>query len=132
MLASQRVGRFGGPFTVLLWLVTGGAVGAQETVIIGGGLPAVEVNTDALYGALQTYPVAPRPVSAQRGPNGLPLFDDSVGPPRSMIIAAPAPRRRPQAAVATPIQLPSGPIVLRPPTPRTPPATTVARAVVEP
>ena len=117
---------------MLLWLATSGVVGAQETVIIGGGLPAVEVNTDALYGALPSYPVVPRPVSARRGPDGLPVFDDSAGPPRSMIIGGAATRARAQAAVATPVPLPSGPVVLRPPTPRTPPATTVARAVVEP
>lgn len=135
MLASQRVTRFVGPCAIALWSLAASAVMAQETVqqtvIVGGGLPAVEVDSDALYGILQTYPVAPRPVRAGRAADGLPLFDDSAGPPRSKIISGAGPSWRPTSVGAAPTPLSSGPIVLRPPKPRIQ-TTTVARAVPQP
>ena len=128
---------------------------AQETVVIGGDAPAVEVNEAAVLGLASPYP-SPYPYGAGGlgpgiGPDGLQLYDPALGAPRSRLTGllpeggrAPAAAttqrivlRRPSSAAAMPAMPPPEvevPVMVEAPPPApvaTPPAAEVARMEVE-
>jgi outer membrane protein OmpA-like peptidoglycan-associated protein len=76
---------------------------AQETVVVGGGLPSVEVNEAAIYGAGPALGGRREGRGVVIGRDGLPLYDPALGRPRSHVTGLPrvgAPGIEPPAPAA--------------------------------
>ena len=122
-------------------LCLAGVARAQETVVVGAGLPSVEVNEAALYG-LGPGAGGPEARMVGVGPDGLPVYDPGLGAPRSRMLgmgppaarsvpnAEPAIKLRPPSRAAAAAAPPPPPVAAAPSRPSPPPAP--AKAALPP
>ncbi len=99
-----------GVFLAAILYAFAGAVSAQETVIVGGGGPAVEVNEANIFDVQRGSPYRAGGFGQGIGSDGLPLYDPALGPLRSRLIGLVPDGGRDPAILSSP-----APIVLRRP-----------------
>ena len=99
-----------GVFLAAILCAFAGAVSAQETVIVGGGDPAAEVNEANIFDVQPGSLYRAGRFGQGIGSDGLPLYDPALGPLRSRLIGLVPDGGRVPAILSSP-----APIVLRRP-----------------
>ncbi|HJM60705.1 MAG TPA: OmpA family protein [Alphaproteobacteria bacterium] len=99
-----------GVFLAAILYAFAGAASAQETVIVGGGDPAAEVNEANIFGVQPGSLYRAGRLGQGIGSDGLPLYDPALGPLRSRLIGLVPDGGRVPAVLSS-----SAPIVLRRP-----------------